>query len=175
MRAGYIIEFKRKGIVSAVLGGILKLFDHDYDGWGWHVAIAWAKAYDGWFVVEACALGVKANYYSDKYLERNTRAWKWFETPLLNEQMNKFLQANIDKAYDIAIYFWTSVAIIVRHYFNHPIPKLLDQRFSCWELVAEFCADMGKPIVSKYDVVIISDIVKALKGELYGKKKIHVA
>jgi len=77
--------------------------------------------------------------------------------------MGKFLQGHINKKYDVAIYFFTALAIIIRHYFNRPIPKLLDQRYSCWELVQEFSIEMGKPILSRYDVVVIVDIIKALK------------
>jgi len=164
MRPGDLIEFKRGGLVSAVLGGLLKLFERDWDGWGWHVAIAWERTYNGWYILEAIGPGVKTNYYSDATLKARTRSYHWLDKEPTVEAMGQFLQTHIDRAYDVAVYFWTGLAIIIRHYFNRPIPKLLDQRFCCWELAAEFFADMGKPIVSKYDVIIITDILRAIKA-----------
>ena len=165
---GTIVEFKRHGFVSSVLGGLLKLIEPSWDFWGWHLALIIDRGYDGYYILEATGVGVKVNYYSRKYLDENTRMWQWLDEELTTEQMSKFLRSHIDKAYDVAVYFWTCLAIIIRHYFNRPIPKLLDNRFDCWELVAEFCAEMGKPIVSKYDVIIITDIIKALKEKETG-------
>lgn len=165
MKRGDILEFKRKGFVSKVLGDLLGFFERDWDKFGWHLAIAWDKAYGGWYILEATALGQKINYYSDEHLAENSRSWNWLDKTPGTKQMGKFLESHIDKSYDVGIYFWTTFAIIFRHYFNHPIPKLLDNRFSCWELVQSFAEDMGKPIISKYDVVIISDMIRAFKGK----------
>ena len=79
--------------------------------------------------------------------------------------MDQFRCDYIGKPYDVAIYFWTGLAILIRHFFNHPIPKLLNDRFCCWELVQEFSEAMGKPIQSKYDVIIISDLIKKLQED----------
>ena len=168
IQRGYIIEFKRTGLTSAILGSLLKLFERSWDGWGWHLAIAWEQAYDGWNILEATEDGVEINYYSDKYLDENTRAYQWLTKVPSRKAMGEFLKSHINKKYDVAIYFWTALAIIIRHYFNHPIPKLLDDRFDCWELSAEFFAEVGEPIQSKYDVIIITDIIKALKGRRGG-------
>ena len=170
MNRGYIIEFKGKGIIFQVLSALLSIFDSDWRKlkWKpWHLAIAWRRAYDGWYVLEA-RHGVEINYFSDKFLTKNTRSYQWLDEVPTTKKMNKFFEEHIGKSYDVAVYFWTSLAIIIRHYFNHPIPKLLDNRFSCWELVQEFTAAMNKPIVSCYDVVIITDIVKALKANKEG-------
>jgi hypothetical protein len=160
---GYIVEFKRKGFVSWFLGGLLKLFNPSWDMYGWHLAILWEKSLDGWIILEAVGQGVKINYYSTKFLDRNTRCWKWFDEPPTRAKMNKFFEAHIDKKYDVQVYFWTALAVIIRHYINRPVPKLLDDRFTCWELVQYFSESIGKPIQSKYDVVLITDIIKALK------------
>ena len=169
MNRGDIVEFKQIGFASAVLGRLLKLFEQDWDGWGWHLAISWEQAWDGWYILEALVNGVEINYYPNKYLAKNTRQWKWLDNPPTREQQSKFLASHIMKKYDIAIYFWTSLAIIARHYFNHPIPKQFDNRFDCWELTAEAMAEWGKPIVSKYDTIIITDIIRAVKGKEYDR------
>ena len=164
MKRGSLIEFKRKGPVSFILGGILKLFERDWDGWGWHLAIAWEKAYDGWYILEALH-GVEANYYSQHYLDYNTRSYSWLDKVPTLKKMQVFLDSHINKKYDVAIYFWTTLQYLIRHYFNHRIPRLLDDRFTCWELVFEFCAEMDKPIGSKYDCPIITDALSAFKGD----------
>ena len=79
--------------------------------------------------------------------------------------MREFFDSHINKRYDVAVYFWTALAIIIRHYFNRPIPKLLDNRFSCWELVQEFTTHCGKPVLSRYDVIILPDMLEALEQE----------
>ena len=160
---GSIVEFKREGFVSLVLGNLLKLFERDWDFYGWHLGILWDRAYDGWYILEATGPGVKVNYYSNSYLEKNSRYWDWLDKEPTRVDMGLFLKEHINQKYDVATYFFTALAIIIRHYFNRPIPKLLDERFSCWELAAEFCADMGEPIVSKYDVILLPDLIKAFK------------
>jgi len=120
---------------------------------------------DGWYILEAAGQGVEINWYSDKALSEKTRCWDWFDEEPEVSQMETFLQEHIDKRYDVAIYFWTGLAIIIRHYFNRPIPKLLDDRFCCWELAAEFCAEMGKPVVSKYDVIILPELIRVFRNK----------
>jgi hypothetical protein len=163
MKVADIVEFKRKGFMSWFLGGLLKLFNPSWDGYGWHLAILWQPGYDGWYILEATGQGVRKNWYDRTYLQKNTRIWSWLDEAPLDGYMKTFLARHINKRYDVGIYFWTALAVIIRHYINRPIPKLLDDRFSCWELVQEFTSAMGKPILSPYDVVIITDIIRALK------------
>ena len=162
MDKGYILEFKRQGIVSTILGGLLKLFERKWNGWGWHLAVIWERTYDGWYVLEA-RHEVEINCYTDKWLRANTRNYKWLDSPPENEKFNKFLEDHTGKSYDVAIYFWTALQYLIRHFFNHKIPRLLDDRFTCWELVFEFCEEMGKPIGSKYDCPIITDFLRVVE------------
>ncbi len=163
MQRGDIVEFKRRGFVSWSLGGLLKFFEKDWDGYGWHTAIAWETAPQGWYILEATPSGVKMNWYTNDNLNNHARVWRWFNEEPDSNLMSMFVHKYINKRYDVAIYFWTALAIIIRHYFNRPIPKLLDNRFDCWELVQEFTLDIGDPILSRYDVIIITDLINALK------------
>lgn len=163
MKRGYIIEFKRASLSSRLLGGLLKLLEPSWDGWGWHLAIAYERSGDGWYVLEATGDGTEINFYLVSYLERYTRNYQWLDKEPSKKKVAAFRAQCIGKKYDVAIYGWTSAAIIFRHYFNHPIPRLLDDRFDCWELIQEFAEFNNDPIVSKYDVVIITDVIKALK------------
>ena len=172
LKSGYIIEFRRKGFTGIVLGGLLKLFEPSWDGWGWHLAIAWEKGYqEGWLLLEATAGGVMCNFYEDCFLERNTRSWKWLDEIPTRAKKDKFFETHILRHYDIASSFWLVVQYLIRHYFNHRIPRLLDDRFSCWELVFEFCEEMGKPIASKYDCPILIDLLKNFEGDKDGTNK----
>jgi len=162
MKRGDFVEFKRSGPVATVLGGLLKLFERDWDGWGWHLAILWEKRSEGWMILESVKNGVSLNYYPNKDLER-TRIWLWFEELPTREVMEIFYKDHIGKRYDAAIYFWTVLQYIIRHYFNHRIPRLLDDRFTCWELVFWFARCMGKPIQSVYDCPIITDFLKVME------------
>ncbi len=182
MRRGDIVEFKRKGFVSKVLGGLLKLFERDWDGWGWHLAIAWDKAYEGWYILEATAMGQKINYYSDEHLAQNSRSWEWLDKIPTQKQMGKFLESHIDKAYDVTIYAhtiiqylllraieWFQNKFIPWHKFTISLPHVLNERYSCWELTFNFCRFMGKPVqesigLSSTRYPLISDFLKAIKS-----------
>ena len=55
------------------------------------------------------------------------------------------------------------------HKFAISLPRVLDDRYTCWELVYKFARVMGKPIqesaglsASRYP--LISDFVRAMKG-----------
>jgi len=168
MKVGDIIEFRRRGLVSGLLGGILGLFERDWDGWGWHMGVAWqdSKVGDsnvGWYVLEALSGGVEVNFYTSQYLEENTRGWQWLEESPSRERMDKFLSDYVNKKYDVVVYFWTMLQYLVRHYFNRRIPRLLDERYTCWELAFWFCREMGRPIQSIYDCPLISDAIRAFK------------
>ena len=161
---GYIVEFKRKGLLPAILSKILRLFERDWDGWGWHLAIVWeeSKLSDGWYILEALINGVEINYYSNEYLSDNARIYKWLEKAPTKKALARFLQSHITRKYDVGIYIWTTLQYLMRHYFNRKIPRLLDERYTCWELVFEFCEEMGKPISSKYDCPLVTDFLKAI-------------
>jgi len=57
---------------------------------------------------------------------------------------------HLGKRDDIAIYFWTSLQYILRHYFNRRIPRLLDdrqalqRRAACWRISAIFTRRWGR-------------------------------
>ena len=163
MKRGDIVEFKREGIASAVLGSVLKIFERDWDAWGWHLGIAWEETNGGWYILEALGSGVETNIYLDEYLKENTRNYSWLDDEPSQQKLLEFLTDHLNQKYDVAVYLWTSLQYLVRHFFNHRIPRLLDERWTCWELVFEFCEDMGKRIGSKYDCPMITDFLKAIK------------
>ena len=166
MRKGNIIAFKGRGFTFTILSFLLSIFDKEWRGedWKpWHLAIAWARAYGGWYILEATGAGVKINFYDNKFLESNTRSWEWLGEKPDSDKMAQFLKEHILKRYDVAVYFWTIAQYLVRHYFHHSLPLVLNNRYSCWELVDEWCDEMGKPWAPKYGFPLITDFLKAVK------------
>jgi len=166
IRTGDLVEFKRRGPVSAVLGGLLHLIDRSWDAWGWHLAVIWEKSDlgDGWYIMEALSGGVETNYYSMEDIRTRCRVYHWLDQEPDAKSQSKFLKGHLGKDYDVAVYFWTSLQYLIRHFINRRIPRLLDERFTCWELMATWCDFMGKPVHSKYDCPMISDIIKKIQG-----------
>lgn len=145
------------------------MLDKEWDGWGWHLAIAWEKSTieDSWYILEARQDGVEINLYPTLFLKSQTRMYQWLDKQPTKKQLKSFLGTHLGNKYDVTIYFWTSFQYLIRHFFNHRIPRLLDNRYTCWELVFEFCEAMGKPISSIYDCPIIADAVKVFWGKEY--------
>lgn len=152
---------RRRGFTGWFFGSLLKLFVPGWSGWGWHTGILWQELHDGWLVFEALGSGVTQTHYTQQCLEDDCRVYRWLNDAPSEDQLVKFQSGHTGKRYDIAIYFWTTLAVLIRHYINRPIPRLLDNRFSCWELVQEFYEEMGKPVVSKYDVILLPDLLRA--------------
>lgn len=186
MQKADIIEFKRGKFfsVSGILGNILKLFDHKWGGWGWHVAFAWEKTALGWYILEATRLGVMINFYPNEYLSKNTRYWEWFMDYPEQDVMDNFAGEVVGKKYDVAVYFSTALQYLILrviewfqkkfipwHKFTISLPRILNDRWTCWELVFWFCRTMGKPIQESIGLPatrypLISDFVKAMNTKI---------
>ena len=162
VRPGDLLVFRGSGFVFNILGGILKLFEPQYDRWGWHVAFVsnWDEE-KGWLICESISQGIVLSQLSE-HPPDEVRAYRWFETAPLQSMIDRYLVSHLGKQYDVAIYFWTTLQYLIRHYWNRRIPRLLDDRYTCWENLTEFCEDMGKPIQTRYDCPILTDILRAL-------------
>jgi hypothetical protein len=162
IRVGDIILFDGQGCFFHLLSFLLGLFDKDWRTLKrkpWHVGFISRIEDSVVYICEAREPTVRETVLDT--FRTDYQVVHWLESVDQNK-VREFVNKAKGKRYDIAIYFWTSLAIIIRHFFNHRIPKLLDERFDCWELIAEFCDFMNRPIVSKYDTIIITDLVKAL-------------
>jgi len=158
---GDIIEFKGKGPVYECLSRVIRLFERKWDRWGWHVAFVANVTDDGTvYICEALGPGVLVSELSGYSLPY--RVWRWFPNELPQSQVDTFVEDVLGKPYDVAIYGWTALQYLVRHFFNRRIPRLLDDRYTCWELVWYFCREMGQPLQSIYDCPIITDLHKAM-------------
>lgn len=165
IQMGDVFLYKRGGFTATILGGLLKLLNPSWDGWGWHLAICTGRYLGGFEVLEALGGGVTLNKVDEHRLGSDIRVYRVMQNEPSLAAVQELNKVFIGRPYDVAIYFWTALAIIIRHYVNRPIPKLLDNRYSCWELAQEWLCHFGIELCSPYDVVIITDIMKFLEGK----------
>lgn len=177
IKLGDIIVFKGKGLVYTILGTILKLFERDWDKWGWHIGfLSREDPFYGWMVCEATADGVQENPLND----RECRNYHWLDTPD-QSKINRFVNKHLGEKYDVAVYFFTMIQYLLLrviegfqnrfipwHKFTISFPRILDDRWTCWEVLFWFCRSMGKPIqeslghtATRYPM--ITDLTKALE------------
>jgi len=162
MRPGDILIFRRakRDYIGLVFSLLIKLFYPNWDMWGWHMAYVIGPDLNDWIIGEATWPCVRRNHLSQM---GEHRVYRWFSVPLPQSDIESFTSRHIGAKYDILLYPWTLAPYLVRHFWNKPVPRLLDDRFTCWEYVCEFVEAMGKPIVSKYDCPLIADMQTELE------------
>lgn len=162
MKVGDIILFKGRGIGFKLLSRLIRLFEKDWDGWGWHMAyVAFIAPDGGALIAESVGRGIRE---ASLPTNREYRVYTWLEDAdrlKIQEFTNKHLGEN----YDVAVYLWTMLQYLVLHFFNHPIPRLLDNRYTCWEFVFLMAREMGRPIQSLHRYPFLTDFLKAIEGE----------
>ncbi len=131
----------------------------------WHMSIPIQRTMTGWFVMEGASPKSRIHHYSFETLDRNAvRAYKWLDKKPDSMELGAFMSAYVGKKYDVDIYFWTAAQYLVRRFWNRRIPRLLDDRYTCWEFACEWAEANGKPFQAKYDCPFIIDILDALEG-----------
>jgi hypothetical protein len=164
LKVGDIVLFRGKGFVFSVFNALLCLLDSFWRSQPkpryWHMGIAWQKGGGGWIILEGYSPSVRVHFYTHKELQ-NTLWFSWLDKTPTDSFQKKFYKKYIGKKYDVAIYFWTMFQYLIRHYFNRRIPRLLDDRFTCWELGDAFADELDKPWQDEYDCVLLQDFLKA--------------
>jgi hypothetical protein len=168
MRPGDNLIFKRakKDRLAFILSLAIRLFYPKWDMWGWHMAFVayWDDVILDWIIGEATWPKVRTRPLSEFRVEgAEFRVYRWFEQEPDRGKIMAFLSQYQDCRYDVLLYFWTAAAYLIRHFWNRPIPRLLDRNYTCWEYVCEFDEGMGKEIISKYDCPILADIQQELE------------
>jgi len=155
MKPGDIIEFKGRGIVFQVLSRLLKHFNPSWSRWGWHLAIAveYHKT-KGWLIAEAIAKGVTLSWLDNKTLA--FRHYTWIDREVHATEIRRFIADRAGCKYDVLAYVWTAI-----QFFFPRFPRIIDRSYTCWELVAEFCREMGKPIQQLHRYPFITDFLEA--------------
>jgi hypothetical protein len=170
-RPGDAVIFKGQGPVFEVLSFLLCLSDISWrkrDWKPWHTAFICRRETDGGAAIcESLGSGVQITPLS-RYPAEAYRIYRWLPAEPAAEKMEGYLQKTLGKDYDAAVYLWTALQYLARHYLNRRIPRLLDDRFTCWENLCNFYEDMGKPVTSKFDCPMITDIIRNLESETIG-------
>lgn len=162
LQRGDIILYRGTGKVFRILSFALGLFDKNWRKlqWKpWHMAFVADEVANMYTIGESVSKGVTEAWLNP---DADFRVYRWFNEEPVYLEVKMFLLDRAYCRYDLTIYLHTLVFYIIRHFFNRPIPKLLDNRYSCWELVGEFCNEMQEPIASKYDTFFITDILREI-------------
>jgi len=160
MKVGDIIVFKGSGLVFKILSRLLRFFEKHWDGWGWHMAYITRISMRGEVTIaESIGSGVRRSPLTGK---TQYRCYTWLEE-VNQRKLQAFTSKHLGENYDVAVYFWTMLQYLILHFFNHQIPRLLDNRYTCWEFVFLMTREMGKPIQSLHRYPFLTDFLEAVR------------
>lgn len=167
-------------IVGPVLSFLIGLFNEDWRKLSrkpWHVRLVKSGYGTTATILEALGPGVLDKPIDSIPLSKQ-RAYRWFDDLPNADRHDKWCKEHLGKKYDVLAYPWTAIQYLARAIWNHYIPRLLDDRYTCWELWAEYCEDFTKPMHSKRDCPMITDICRSLglivRGYSYKHKVLSV-
>jgi len=182
VKAGMIVEFQRDfGGFIGFLGFFMKLFNHRWDNYGWHVGWVTHVERDGQVrILEAQPLGAREvrieNFYDKK--ARNYRFWNMLGREATREEVKAILNTYEGVNYSFTAYFWTALMMI----FRFP-ERTFGNRLMCWQLVYYIFRDLGAPIGGdNHNRPILADMNLACRGlialskresERYAKRKLR--
>lgn len=161
-RSGDTLMFKGKGLVFGIFNFLLCIFEKRWrqiprELRPWHLGKVTSAQTDGLFVLEGTSPCCREHFYYFSELRGKACVARWLKTPIPKDRWEIYNKEFIGKKYDVPVYFWTMAQYLIRHYWNKCIPRLLDDRYTCWELVQSIDCDEGEPWGSKYDCVMITD------------------
>ena len=166
LQPGDILIFKRneRSRTSRILGWVVKHLEHDWDGWGWHMGYVRCVGEDGSIdTVESLrGQGVEDVRYPTFGDLGEVRIYRWFDG-LDDELLESFTNMHMGEDYDIACYFWTSLQRLLVPVTHHLIPRIINNRYTCWELVCDMARAMNKPLQPAEQYPLIADMERALE------------
>ena len=166
LRPGDILIFKRneRSRSARVLGWVIKHLEHDWDGWGWHMGYVRCVGADGSIeTVESLrGRGVENVCYPTFGDLGEVRIYRWLDE-LDDDLLESFTAMHMGEEYDIACYFWTSLQRLLAPLTHHLIPRIINNRYTCWELVCDMARAMNKPLQPVEQYPLIADMERALE------------
>ena len=162
MKSGDIIAFKGNGIIFRVLSFLLGRFDKDWrerEWKPWHLAfvVEYHRREKRWAIAEAVATGVKISWLDE--IDNEYKVHSYFDKPILAIRMREFVADRLGEHYDIVAYIWT-----ILQYFWPSFPRIINNRWTCWELAAYFCRVFGKPWQPLLRYPLITDFLRAMEN-----------
>jgi len=162
---GDLLLFSRnpENKIAGILARFLRRLDRLWDGWGWHMAYVYDAPIDGSIIIAEAkiSIGVQLIKYADHKSLGDVRAYRWIDSLILSE-LKTYTQMHMGCTYDMACYFWTGLQLLVRRLFGILIPRINNNKYTCWELVCDMTQSMGKPLQPVEVYPVITDIVKVL-------------
>ena len=165
---GCIAEFQRDfafWTVPGFLGWIMKLFNHKWDGYGWHVGVVTQieRGSKSIKILEAQPLGVREirveNFYDKK--ARNYRFWDLLGRELERNEVRTIISKYEGATYDFQAYLWTALAMVFG------LSRKDNGKYMCWELVYHIYRDLDAPIAGgDKDRPMLSELNMACRGLL---------
>lgn len=89
------------------------------------------------------------------------RVYRWFPEPLDPGRVALFVNSRMGTRYDIDCYFWTFWYYLLRGLVR--IPRIINNRFTCWEICADLALWFGRPWHDMYSYPLITNFLKAMK------------
>lgn len=144
IKLGSVLVWKGEGFLYEVLSRLIKRIDTpSWDRWGWHMSFI--SKFDGeWYVCEATGEGVREIPLSE--LSGEYRVYN-IPLPLLgSETVRDFVREHKGRKYYNLGYLWKALYVLTKGNF----PRFMTNKEVCWDLVFEFCDDMGTEITDEY-------------------------
>jgi hypothetical protein len=157
IRPGDIGVCKGSGFIYNLFKPLLKVFFPYWDGWGWHTFFVAFKNSDGWQIFEELGTGADVSPLSSF---ENMRFYRWFEPD--HKLIMQFILEYQGRKYDVELYFHTLLQYLSLRFLNIFIPKVKNKKYTCWELVCEFCKFSGKELVPDKICPLLPDMIKKL-------------
>jgi hypothetical protein len=167
LEPGDILIFKRnvKDWISRVLSWALQLLEGGWDRWGWHTGYVSKVLPDGTIVTVEASIGkgVQTVMYPTLESLGDVRVYRWVDELSL-DTLENFTEKHVGRQYDLACYFWTSIQRILLQFSDYCIPRILNNKYTCWELVCAMARAMEKPLQPVGRYPLITDMDRALEG-----------
>jgi hypothetical protein len=154
LKRGDILEFagnRKKWSLSGVLAAILRRCSPKWSGWGWHLAIVMLRLHNEYMILEATPQGAQLRLLSSIHGDFNIHRFLSYE-PHINTML-KAARTLSGARYDYLAYIWTAIYILTGGH----IPRIIDRRYTCWELVYYVYDLIGCPLCQEWQYPTICD------------------
>ena len=167
LQPGDIIIFKSNmhNSISRAFNWGLHLLEKNWDRWGWHTGYISEIMPDG-SIITAESLqheGVRTVIYPCLEALGEVRVYRWLDT-LDVSALRDFTLEHVGSPYDVACYLWTSIQRLFVAISHRLLPRKIDDRYTCWELVCAMARSMQKPLQPIEQYPIITDMERALES-----------
>jgi len=160
-----LFDLNKNPGISRVCSALLAICDSRWrkrDRKFWHTAIVSRKDRKlGWMIFEGntpCTREIPLASCGSHEL------YRWFDKPVTQAKMRQFVEKYTGRSYDAAVYILTALTYLLHRYFNIHLPRILDDKYTCWELVYDACFYLGKPLGETHNYPMLPDMLESLES-----------